>query len=285
MVQNKLVNVKGHDLYIEYNNSFENKPTIVFLHDSLGCVQLWRDLPSKLSEATECNVLVYDRLGYGKSDPMPTSIRPTNYMELESDALNDLLNVLNIHNAILLGHSDGGTIALITASKYPEKVKAVICEAGHIFVEDVTLKGIYEAWEAYKTTNLSDRLKKYHGDKVEMLFKAWTETWTRDDYRQWNVEYLLKGVRCPLLFIQGEADEYGTLDQLEKTLSQVSGKTEKYIIPDAGHTPHKEVPDLFFKRAKEFIDTIKVNFHFNISSGLFFVLFLKIFSFKNSFQL
>ncbi|MCS4302499.1 alpha/beta fold hydrolase [Chryseobacterium sp. BIGb0232] len=253
-MEERIIDVKGKKLYTEYYNSFEDKPTIVFLHDSLGSVQLWRDLPVRLSEATQCNVLVYDRLGYGKSYPMPTHIRPVNYMELEAALLNELLAELNIDKAILFGHSDGGTIALITAAKYPERVEAVICEAGHIFVEDVTLKGVYDAWEAYKTTNLPERLQKYHGDKVETLFKAWTETWTRDDYRAWNIEYLLKDIICPLLFIQGEADEYGTLDQVEKTVSQVSGSVDKYIIPGIGHTPHKEAPDLVFKRAVEFVN-------------------------------
>ncbi|SIT08238.1 Pimeloyl-ACP methyl ester carboxylesterase [Chryseobacterium ureilyticum] len=252
-MEGRIIDVKDQKLYIEYNNSFEDKPTIVFLHDSLGSVQLWRDFPAKLSAATECNVLAYDRLGYGKSYPMSTHVRPVNYMELEADLLNDLLAELNITDAVLFGHSDGGTIALITAAKYPERVKAVICEAGHVFVEDVTLKGVYDAWEAYKTTNLPERLQKYHGDKVEMLFKAWTETWTRDDYRTWNIEYLLKDIICPLLFIQGEKDEYGTLDQLEKTVSQVSGSSEKYIIPEVGHTPHKEVPELVLERSVEFI--------------------------------
>lgn len=253
MVENKIVNIGDKALYVEYNNSFENKPTLVFLHDSLGSVQLWRDLPAKLSEETQCNVLVYDRLGYGKSYPMPTHIRPVNYMELEADLLNDLLVELNINNSILFGHSDGGTIALITAAKYPERVEAVICEAGHIFVEEVTLKGVYNAWEAYKTTNLPERLQKYHGDKVDMLFRAWTETWTRDDYRSWNIEYLLKDITCPLLFIQGENDEYGTLDQVDKTVTQVSGSAEKYIIPGIGHTPHKEAPELVLEKAIEFI--------------------------------
>jgi pimeloyl-ACP methyl ester carboxylesterase len=248
-----LIRLKEKSLYIEYNQLFENRPTVVFLHDSLGCTQLWRDFPVKLSELSQCNILVYDRLGYGKSDPMPTYERSNNYMEVEADILNNLLIELNIRDAILFGHSDGGTIALIAASKYPENVKAVICEAGHIFVEDVTLKGVYEAWEAYKTSNLSERLKKYHGDKVDMLFKAWTETWTREGFRNWNIEYLLSGITCPLLFIQGENDEYGTLDQVEKTIGQVSGSTEKYIIPDVGHTPHKEIPELVLNKAVEFI--------------------------------
>ncbi|EJL74460.1 alpha/beta fold hydrolase [Chryseobacterium populi] len=252
-MQNKLIEVKGKKLYIEYHSLYESKPTIVFLHDSLGSVQLWRDLPVKIAEKAQCNVLAYDRIGYGKSDPMQTYGRPTNYMELEADILNDLLVKRNIRDAILFGHSDGGTIALITASKYPERIKSIICEAGHIFVEEVTLKGVSDAWEAYKTTDLPKRLQKYHGDKVEMLFKAWTETWLRDDYRNWNIEHLLKNITCPLLFIQGEADEYGTLDQVEKTISQVSGKTEKYIIPDVGHTPHKEAPDLVLNKISEFL--------------------------------
>ncbi|PXW12947.1 pimeloyl-ACP methyl ester carboxylesterase [Chryseobacterium sp. CBTAP 102] len=252
-MEGRIINVKGQKLYIEHNNQFEGRPTIIFLHDSLGSVQLWREFPAKLSEIAQCNILAYDRLGYGKSFPMLTHERPVNYMELEADLLNNLLIEMDIDNAILFGHSDGGTIALITASKYPERIEAVICEAGHIFVEEVTLKGVYDAWEAYKTTNLPQRLQKYHGDKVEMLFKAWTETWTREDYKTWNIEYLLKDIKAPLLFIQGEADEYGTLDQVEKTVTQVSGSAEKYIIPGVGHTPHKEVPELVLEKAAGFI--------------------------------
>lgn len=141
-------------------NQYPNKPTIVFLHDSLGSIELWRNLPNELAEITECNVLIYDRLGYGKSDPMATSIRSNNYLELEADILKELLIELNIENPILLGHSDGGSIALIVAGKYPNLIKGTIIEAGHIFVEDITLKGIYDAKKAYETTNLADRLKK-----------------------------------------------------------------------------------------------------------------------------
>jgi len=255
----RILEVKGQKFYIEYHNSDEKRPTIVFLHDSLGSVQLWRDFPARLCEATGCNVLVYDRLGYGKSDPMPSHERPVNYMELEAHVLHDLLLEIepDIEDVILFGHSDGGTIALIMAAVYPEWVRAVVCEAGHIFVEDVTLKGVYDAWEAYKTTNLPERLQKYHGDKVDTLFRAWTETWTRDDYRSWNIEHLLKHITCPLLFIQGEADEYGTLDQVEKTVSQVSGRAEKYIIPGIGHTPHKEAPELVLSRAAQFIKSLQ----------------------------
>lgn len=250
----KVINVKDKNLFIKFNNSFENRPTIVFLHDSLGSVQLWRDFPEKLAEATQCNALIYDRLGYGKSFPMTTHERENNYMELEADVLNDLLSELNINETILFGHSDGGTIALIAASKYTEKIKAVICEAGHIFVEDITVNGVEEALKAYKTTNLPERLQKYHGEKVETIVKAWTEIWLSEKFKSWNIEYLLKDITCPLLFIQGEADEYGTLEQVEKTVSQVSGISEKFIISNIAHTPHKESPEIVLNKSIEFIE-------------------------------
>jgi pimeloyl-ACP methyl ester carboxylesterase len=250
------INIDGNNLYIEYNNDLKNRPTLVFLHDSLGCVTLWRDFPKKIAEASQCNLVIYDRLGYGKSDAMSTYIRPTNYLELEADILNDLLEKLEINKAILFGHSDGGSIALITASKYKQRIEAVICEAAHIFVENITLKGIHEAIKAYETTNLAHKLHKYHGDKTDVIFKAWTETWIKEDFRNWNIEYLLSGIICSLLFIQGEVDEYGTLNQVNKTINLVSGKSEKYIIPDAHHTPHKEVPEKVLKKVIEFISLL-----------------------------
>jgi len=255
-MERKIIDVRGEKLYTEYTNLFKNRPVLVFLHDSLGCTQLWRDFPEQLATAVQCNVLVYDRLGYGKSYLMLTHERENNYMELEADVLNDLLDILGIEEAILFGHSDGGTIALITAAKYSEKVKAVICEAGHIFVEDVTVKGVKEALTAYQTTNLAQRLAKYHGDKVEMIVKAWTEIWLSKQFRNWNIESLLKKIQAPLLFIQGEKDEYGTLDQVEKTVSQVSGSAERFIIPEAGHTPHKEMPDVVLQKCAGFINRV-----------------------------
>lgn len=255
-MNNQYIEINHQKIYFEYQSSYKNRATIVFLHDSLGSTQLWRDFPSRLSQALQCNILVYDRIGYGKSDAMKTHIRPQNYMEVEADILNEVLLKLNINNAILFGHSDGGTIALIAAAKYPEKIDAVICEAGHIFVEEITLKGVSDALLAYKKTNLPERLKKYHGDKVDMLFKAWTEIWLKDDFKSWNIECLLPEITCPLLFIQGANDEYGTLNQVEKTISKVSGKSEKYIIENVGHTPHKEVPDLVLYKTVSFLNLL-----------------------------
>jgi pimeloyl-ACP methyl ester carboxylesterase len=243
------------DIYIYHLDNYNNRPTIVFLHDSLGCTSLWRDFPERLGEYTQCNVLVYDRLGYGKSDPMPDVSRPVNYMEPEADILIELLDGLFIENPILFGHSDGASIALLTAAKYPEKIMAVVAEAAHIFVEEITLNGIREAMEAYKTTNLKERLQKYHGDNTDILFRAWTETWTRPDFRNWNIEKFLPSIVCPLLTIQGLNDEFGSMLQVEGILYGVSG-AKKVLIDDCGHTPHKEKPEETLNAATNFINSL-----------------------------
>lgn len=250
-----LINYKGRNLYAEYDNIFENRPTLVFLHDSLGCVELWRDFPKRISIACHCNLLSYDRLGYGKSDAMETFVRDVNYLELEAEVLNDLLENLNIDNVILFGHSDGGSIALITASKYKKRIKMVIVEAAHIFVEEITLEGIRQAVHAYQNTNLPQKLEKYHNKKTETVFKAWVKIWLKEDFRDWSMEDLLPNIEVTLLFIQGQNDEYGTLAQVEKTVSLVSGKSEKYIIPGVGHTPHKEVPEIVLEKVISFINS------------------------------
>ncbi|WP_128331269.1 alpha/beta fold hydrolase [Apibacter sp. HY039] len=252
----ELFEIKGKKLYAEWRFVYENRPVLVFLHDSLGCVELWRRFPFDLAQAVSCNVLIYDRLGYGKSEPMPTHHRPVKYLEYEADILNHVLNFFKIDQAILFGHSDGGSLALITAGIYAKKIKAVIVEAAHIFVEDITLSGIYLIQEIYKNSNLAERLQKYHGNKAEMVFKSWTETWIRNDFRDWNIKHLLPSVSCPLLFIQGEEDEYGTLTQVDETVRNVNGKAEKYIIPNVGHTPHKEIPELVLKKSTTFINSL-----------------------------
>lgn len=239
---------------ISCNKSYPDKPTIIFLHDSLGCIKLWRNFPQKLSEMTGCNSLVYDRLGYGQSENMQTHKRPINYLELEADILNELITRLELENVILFGHSDGGSIALIMASKYPTKIKAIISEAAHIFVDNLTLSGIYNAIEAFNTTNLRERLIKYHGsEKVDNVFKAWTETWTSEEYKNWNIESFLPNINCPILVIQGEKDEYGTEKQVDGIVNKVSGKTTKLYLTGLSHTPHKDDPEQILKHTTKYI--------------------------------
>ncbi len=158
-----------------FNDQFPGRPTIIFLHDSLGCIELWRDFPVKLGAAANCNILVYDRHGYGKSEPFLTTHRENDYMEHEADILCEIILEKGISNPVLFGHSDGGTIALLAAAKYPDLITAVITEGAHIFVEDETLSGIREALEDYDQTDLKSKLEKYHGDKTEAMFMAWAK--------------------------------------------------------------------------------------------------------------
>lgn len=239
-------------LHIQKNEVFPGRPTLVFLHDSLGCITLWRNFPARLAEQCQCNLLIYDRLSYGQAAPFAQTERQNDYMETEADVLSELLKEESIEQAILFGHSDGGTIALLAAAKHPERIAAIITEGAHVFVEEITLEGIRQAVEAYKTTNLKQRLQKYHGDKTEAVFHAWADTWLRPGFRDWNIEHFLPQISCPALIIQGEKDEYGSLKQVESIVSHTKGPAQQLIIPGIGHTPHKEAIELILEKAVAF---------------------------------
>src|SRR5262249_27231343 len=147
-------------------------PTIIFLHDSLGCIKLWRDFPKRLCKLTGCNGLIYDRQGYGESSPV-SAARNKDYLEKEADILSALIKRLALDRVILFGHSDGGSISLIAAAKHPEHIAAVITEGAHVFVESITLDGIRAAKGQYATTDLRQRLERYHGDKTDTVFSIW----------------------------------------------------------------------------------------------------------------
>ncbi|WP_231292445.1 alpha/beta fold hydrolase [Leptospira meyeri] len=244
----------GQSIRIAMNeNPIENRPHLVFLHDSLGCISLWKEFPKQLAKITNCNVMIYDRLGYGKSAPFVTETRSNSYLEKEADFLFRILSGLNLRKTILFGHSDGGSIALIAAAKYPESIRGVITEGAHVFVEDITLIGIREAKLAYETTKLKQVLEKYHGSKTENVFSAWVDTWLSGSFRDWNMEILLPSIQCPVLVIQGVNDEYGSENQVNTIVNLVSGKSIKRMIPNAKHTPHKENPELVLEDVSDFI--------------------------------
>ena len=201
-------------------------------------------------------MLVYDRTGYGMSGPLPDHHRTNKYLEEEADILHHLTEQLSIEKPLLFGHSDGASIALIAAGKYPAKFGAVIAEAGHVFVEQVTRNGIKTAVKQYHTTTLKTRLEKYHGDKTDPLFMAWTQTWLSEHFRAWNIEHFLPLIECPVLVIQGENDEYGTIRQVEAIAGQVKGKVETYIVPAAKHSPHKEIPEEILYKSTRFISSL-----------------------------
>ena len=243
-----------YEVYGESLNILE--PTIIFLHDSLGCTELWRDFPQKISDQTGISCLSYDRQGYGKSDPFSTNERTKKYLENEAVVLKNFIDTLNLRKVYLFGHSDGGSIAIIAASLYPQTIRGIITEGAHIFVEEITLSGIREAIHLYQTTNLKQRLEKYHGEKTEMVFKLWTETWLSPEFKDWNIESYLNHITCPSLIIQGEDDEYGSLDQVECIVKNTKGNSERLIIKDSGHSPHKETPLLVTSKTVEFVKSI-----------------------------
>ncbi len=249
----KDVIINGSVLRIKEKGHDPHKPTLIFLHDSLGSIALWRDFPEALGLRASCNSLVYDRQGYGRSGPFGPAARKNDYLELEADVLNLLMEELGIEKAILFGHSDGGSIALIAAANYPSRIRAVITEGAHIFVEDITLEGIREAVESYQHTDLKEKLQKYHGDKTEAVFHAWTDTWLGADFSSWNIAHFLPKITCPVLVIQGAKDEFGSLAQVEGIVRGVSGEASAYMVPEVGHTPHKEAGEAVLEASASFI--------------------------------
>lgn len=228
--------------YIEFFTSKENAPTIVFLHEGLGCVALWKDFPARVAQATGCRVIVYSRYGYGQSSVLQASFKP-DYMHREAlESLPEFLRKLNIINPILFGHSDGGSIALIHAGAAKWPVRALILEAPHCFVEDLSIAGIEAAKQAYLTTDLGKKLGRYHADP-DKTFWGWNNIWLHTDFRAWNIEEYLPAITCPVLAIQGVNDEYGTMKQIDAINEQASGVTTLLKLEQCAHTPHRDQPE------------------------------------------
>ena len=213
-------------------------PTLVFLHEGLGSVALWKNFPAQVVSATGCPALVYSRYGYGKSDKLVES-REVDYMHREAlDVLPEILDQLGIDSPVLIGHSDGASIALIHAGYGKRPVRGVVAMAPHVFVEDITVKSIAEAKATFQNTDLAERLGRYHDDVVS-TFRGWNDIWLHPDFRHWNIEDYLADIRCPMLLIQGEDDQYGTPAQVEAIARQVAGPVDMLMLPDCAHSPHQ----------------------------------------------
>ncbi|GHF38466.1 pimeloyl-ACP methyl ester carboxylesterase [Deinococcus metalli] len=227
-------------------------PTLVFLHEGLGSADLWRDYPARLAGAVGCGALVYTRAGYGRSGPA-TLPRPTDYLHREAlEVLPALLEQQGVREHVLIGHSDGGSIALIHAGGAPRPgLRGVITEAAHVFNEAVTRASIRAVTDAYATTDLRDRLARHHDD-VDMAFRGWSDVWLSDGFRDWTIGSVLPGVTVPLLVIQGEDDGYGTAAQVEAIVSQTCGPAEALVLPHCAHVPHREAVDATFAAMEAF---------------------------------
>jgi pimeloyl-ACP methyl ester carboxylesterase len=213
--------------------------TLVFLHEGLGSVAGWRDWPDKVVAATGWRALVYSRRGYGESDPIDAP-RAVGFMHDEAQvALPALLDALGIERPVLIGHSDGGSVALIHAGGTDRPVRGVVTMAAHVFVEDLTIEGIVQAKAAFEAGDLAQRLGRIHRDPAG-AFWGWNDIWLLPAFRAWNIESFLPGIACPVLAIQGVDDQYGTPAQVDAILRGVGGKARGLMLPDCRHAPYRE---------------------------------------------
>ncbi len=218
----------------------DQAPTLVFLHEALGCAAMWRDLPEALSARSGFGALNYSRQGHGRSAPA-ASPRGLDYLHREAlEVLPEVLAVTGVRDAVLIGHSDGASIALIYAGQQPALLRGLVLEAPHVFVEPVTLSGIRRAGASYAATDLADRLRRYHGENTDEVFRAWYDTWLRPDFQNWNIEAMLADIVCATLVLQGRQDAYGTLDQVTAIARRVAGPVQTVVLDDCGHIPHRE---------------------------------------------
>lgn len=232
-----------------------DRPALVFLHEALGSVALWRDFPDRVAAATGCRTLVYSRCGLGGSTPLERTPRDPDYLHREAlEVLPAMLARLSIARPVLIGHSDGASIALIHAGAARWAVAGVVAMAPHVFVEEVTLAGIAQAVRAWETSDLPARLARHHRDAAA-TFRGWADTWLAPAFRDWNIESFLPGIRCPVLAIQGEDDEYGSMAQLE-AIARRAPDVELLELADCRHAPHRDQPAAVLEAVVRFVGAL-----------------------------
>lgn len=226
-------------------------PTMVFLHEGLGSISQWRDFPERIAAATGLPAIVYARYGYGQSDVLQQAF-DVDFMHREAlESLPELLRALGIERPILIGHSDGASIALIYAGS-GHAVRALVAMAPHVFVEDISIQGIVAAKQAFVTTDLPQRLARHHRDAVK-TFYGWNDVWLAPAFRAWNIESFLPAIKCPLLALQGYGDEYGTMAQVDAIARQAGGPVEVLKLESCGHSPHKDQPEKVIQAVAGFV--------------------------------
>lgn len=229
------------------------QPVIVFLHEGLGSIELWKDYPEKFCLAHGFTGLVFSRYGYGQSTPRPAEERwPVSFMHAQAhEVLPALFAQLGVQKPWLYGHSDGGSIALLYAARHPDAVSGIVVAAPHIFVEELTVNSIAEARVAYQSTGLRRQLARYHAD-VDSAFWGWNDVWLDPAFRAWNIEDELPLITCPLLAVQGADDEYGTLEQIHG-IQRKAPQTRLLVLPHCGHSPHRDQTEALNQEVAQFI--------------------------------
>jgi pimeloyl-ACP methyl ester carboxylesterase len=249
------VEIRGRRIEVRTIAGEPGRPALVFLHEGLGSVAMWRGFPARVAEVTGCPTLVYSRYGYGGSDVLEAPFA-VDYMHREAqDALPALLARLGVERPVLVGHSDGASIALIYAGTHPEAVRGLVVLAPHVFVEDLSVRSIAEAKVGFETTEMKKKLARYHTD-ARRTFYGWNDIWLSPDFRRWNIEECLPGIRCPVLAVQGEDDEYGTMAQIETIAARVAGPCELVRIAACGHRLHRDQHDVTLEAIARFVARI-----------------------------
>jgi pimeloyl-ACP methyl ester carboxylesterase len=258
--ENHRINAVELELVRLIPDSYDSqRPSLILLHEGLGSVAMWRDFPSALAEKTACEVIVYSRPGYGQSGPaqLPRTVR---YMHEEGlQRLPQLIDQLGVSRPVLMGHSDGGSISLICGGGTDTELGGIIVMAPHIMVEAITVKSIQQAKVAWQNTDLPARLGKYHRN-VEAAFKGWNDIWLKPEFLHWNIEEYLPSIEVPVLAIQGEDDEYGSMLQIEG-IQKYLPRTQLLKLAHCRHSPHRDQADAVLNAVDQFINTQIIESH------------------------
>jgi pimeloyl-ACP methyl ester carboxylesterase len=254
---------RGRDVRIEHAwiaRERVGRPLIVFLHEGLGSVSMWRDFPQRLCDAVNCRGLLYSRPGYGRSTPRTAEEAwDLDFMHRQAhEVLPALFEALDLdvsrEKPWLFGHSDGGSIALLYAARWPQQLSGAIVMAPHIVVEDLSITSIEKAREAYQSTDLKARLARHHDDP-DSAFRGWNDIWLHPPFRQWTIRGEIGSITCPLLALQGVDDEYGTLEQIRGIARRVP-QARLAEIPGCGHSPHRDQPEAVIRVVREWLETV-----------------------------
>ena len=248
----------GHRLEYEWiDGDDSSRPALVFLHEGLGSIRQWRDFPLRVSRATGCPALVYSRYGYGHSDVLAEPRRSVRFMHEEAlESLPQVLAETGIRDPILVGHSDGASIALIHAGA-GNPVRGLALMAPHVFVEEVCIRSIEQAKRDFETTDLFKRLGRYHRD-ARRSFYLWNDVWLDPEFLDWNIEDYLPGITCPVQAIQGRDDRYGTMAQLRAIALKVKGPCELVELERCGHSAFRDQPEATLEAVSRFVAGIAV---------------------------
>lgn len=235
----------------------EHTPTLVFLHEGLGSVSAWRDFPERLAKATGWGALVYSRRGYGGAAPLRVPRRASFLEDEARGSLPAVLRQAGVREYALVGHSDGASIALAFACDEHEGLRGLLLEAPHVFVEELCIESIARLGQAYRDSDLRERLERHHGANTEGAFWGWHDVWLLPEFRGWNIEERLRGITVPVLVIQGVDDEYGTVAQVRAIERQARGSVESMILQDCGHAPHRDQPERTLRTMVEFVQSLQ----------------------------